>query len=361
VLARAYAVSDPGEVADPDYLAGLKATVRAALDYGIAGLESGAESHPPVPPQLIAQARGAARNGVSLDTVLRRYFGGYSLLSDFVIREAESGGALDAAELQELLRSLSTLFDAAVATIAREYSEEAAARVSSAGQRRAQKVRRLLAGELLDVSELRYDFDAWHLGGIVTGPGAAAAIRELAGSLDRCLLTVPSGGRSVWVWLGGKKELGAPEAIRAVEAAGWPGHLLLALGEPGHGLDGWRITHRQASAALPVAQCGTEKVVRYLDVALLGSVLRDELLSGALTDAYLAPLAEERDGGAALRETLCAYFAAGRQVSSAAASLGVSRQTVGNRLRAIERRIGRPLDSCAVEIEMALRLECLSN
>lgn len=297
VLARAYAVSDPGEVADPDYQEGLGEAVSAALDYGIAGLESGAEPHPPVPPQLIAQARGAARNGVSLDTVLRRYFGGYSLLSDFVIREAESDGALNAAELQSLLRSLSALFDGAVATIAREYSEETATRVSNAEERRAHKVRRLLAGELLDASELRYDFDAWHLAGIASGAGVAAAIRELAAALDRCLLVVPSGATTIWIWLGGREELTAPEGIEAIGSADWPPDALLALGESGRGIDGWRFTHRQANAAMPVAQRGSDKIVRYIDVALPAMALRDELLSRSLVDSYLAPLAEERDGG----------------------------------------------------------------
>ncbi len=58
-----------------------------------------------------------------------------------------------------------------------------------------------------------------------------------------------------------------------------------------------------------------------------------------------------------LRQTLRAYFAAERNASSTAAALGVSRQTVINRLRVVEERLGRSLGSCAVEVEAALRLE----
>jgi PucR C-terminal helix-turn-helix domain len=44
-----------------------------------------------------------------------------------------------------------------------------------------------------------------------------------------------------------------------------------------------------------------------------------------------------------------------------AAILGVSRQTVTNRLRAIEQRLGRPLGTCANELEVSLQLEGLDN
>lgn len=110
---------------------------------------------------------------------------------------------------------------------------------------------------------------------------------------------------------------------------------------------------------MPIALRQSPGLVRYTDVALLASALRDDTLAGSLEGLYLAPLAEERDGGAALRRTLRAYFMAGRNVSSAAAALGVSRQTVNSRLRAIEERIGRPLDACTAELETALRLRDL--
>lgn len=38
---------------------------------------------------------------------------------------------------------------------------------------------------------------------------------------------------------------------------------------------------------------------------------------------------------------------------------GVSRQAVGNRLRAIEAILGRPLPTCAASMEAALRLDAL--
>jgi DNA-binding PucR family transcriptional regulator len=101
--------------------------------------------------------------------------------------------------------------------------------------------------------------------------------------------------------------------------------------------------------------------VRYRDVALLAAAHRDELLRSSLQHLFLVPLSADRDGGAALRVTLEAYFAAGRNAASAAMALGVSRQTVNSRLRAAEERLGCPLESCAAELKTALRLDALSK
>jgi DNA-binding PucR family transcriptional regulator len=131
----------------------------------------------------------------------------------------------------------------------------------------------------------------------------------------------------------------------------------VTVGEPGEGLAGWRFSHRQAKAALPIAERGGEAIVRYAEVALLASVSRDDLLAGSLRQLYLEPLEAARDRGKAARDTLRAYFAAERNVSSTAAALGVDRGTVTNRLRAVEDLIGRPLKEVATELETALRLE----
>jgi len=79
-------------------------------------------------------------------------------------------------------------------------------------------------------------------------------------------------------------------------------------------------------------------------------------MKAVLLDAYLAPLGSGRDG-AVLRDTLRTYFASGGNAASAAASLGVDRHTVQRRLRKVEEAIGRTLDTCRAELEVALRVE----
>jgi DNA-binding PucR family transcriptional regulator len=353
IVARAYGVEDPTEASDPAYVAGLRAAVGAALGYGLAAAERPDAPPEPIPASLAAQARSAARNGIALETVLRRYFGGYMLLGDFLIAAAQRG-----AELQRAWRALAACFDRLLEAVAQEYRAEASGRAQSSEQRRAGRVRRLLAGELLESAELDYELHSNHLGAVVAGPGAKGAIRELAAGLDRQLLLVQGEAGTIWAWLGGRGKLAAAEALRRAHAAFAP-ELTLALGEAGEGIGGWRATHRQAKAAIPIALQGAPRLVCYADVALLAAALGDEVLAGSLRDAYLAPLEAERDGGAALRETLCAYFAAGRHISSTAAALGVSRRTVTNRLAVVEERVGKPLDASAAELETALRLSRL--
>ena len=357
-LTRVYAVSEQAEASDPEYTHGLKAAVSAALDYGLNAIEHGKQPPPPIPAVLLAQARLAARSGVSLDTVLRRYLAGYTLLGDFVIQESGKGNAFQGKPLERLLRSQAALLDHVLAAVGEEYSREKCERPEGSKQRRADRVKRLLAGELLDTSELAYELGGWHLGLMATGSVAAEALTDFAGALDRRLLLIEREEGSVWAWLGSRRGFDARD-LELFLAHEWPPGISLAHGEPAKGPPGWRLTHRQAKAALSVALARPEAggVVRYADVALLASVLRDDLLVTSLSELYLAPLAAERDQGKVARETLCAYFAAGGNVSSAAVALGVKRHTVTHRLRTIEQLIDRPLSTYAADMDIALKLQ----
>lgn len=330
--------------------------VAAGVEYGLEGIEHGEASAPAVPEALLAQARLAARSGVSLDTVLRRYFAGHVLIDDFMMQEAERTEHLDPSELKRLLRSQAAIVDRLLAAVSQAYTEEAKRRPQGTERQKAERIERLLGGEPLDTAELGYGFEGWHLGLVASGPGAEKALSVLARSLDARLLTLRREEGTHWAWLGSKRRLDAAEA-EAFAARELPDGLALAIGEAGEGIAGWRLTHRQARAALSVALRGGDRVVRYAGVALLASALQDELLRTALHDLYLAPLEAERDGGEALRETLRAYFAAERNVSSAAAMLGVNWQTIKNRLKTVEERVGASLGACDTEMELALALE----
>jgi diguanylate cyclase with GGDEF domain/PucR-like helix-turn-helix protein len=356
-LARVNAISDPTKVADPEYLEGLRSAVSPALDYAFAAIEHGVEGAPPPPTPLLAQARLAARNGVSLDTVLRRYFAGYTLVGDCLLAEAGESGLVSAHELKRLLRAEAELFDDLVTAISAEYRHEADQRHRGADRRRAELVGKLLAGQPVASSRLNYPLDGWHLAAVASGPGAVGAFRDLAGALDRRLLLVRPGD-AVWAWLGGRSKLSARELLRLGDR-NLPAEVSIAVGESGEGTPGWRLSHRQAKAAMAVLQQGAERLTRYADVALIAAALRDEVLATSLHEIYLAPLEKEHDGGAALRRTLRAYFKAGRKTSLAAAALGVSRKTVSVRLRSVGKRVGQPVDRCAAELETALRLRGL--
>lgn len=353
--ARISKINDASPSSDPDYLDNLWTTLASALEYGLealAGLDRSAE---PVPVGLLAQARLAARHRVQLQTVLRRYAAGQSLLVDAVLEEAGKA-QLSAAELQVALQSLATRFDRVVVAVSDEYAKEATC-LSQEAEGDHALLLRILEGERLDLSHLNYDLDAFHLALVGSGKDLCNAFFSLSQELKRQVLIATTDKRLVWAWIGGPSQL-SPGEFRHVSSFEWPEATAVACGEGGNGISGWRVSHQQAAAAHLVAK-RTGSLARYPDVAILACALQDHLLASSLRRAYLAPLETNRDGGAAAKETLRAYFASSRNVSSAAAVLGINRRTVSARLATIEHCLDRRLDVDCAELETALRLDAL--
>ncbi len=356
IATRVYAISDPRDVTDPSYLEGLQAALAAAIDYRLAVLEAGERRAPAVPTVLLAQARLDARDGVALDTVLRRYFAGNTLFGDFLVEEADRA-KVPSSVLRQLLAAQATISDRLLAAVSAEHARGVANRPAGVVERRRECVKRLLAGELVDTSELEYDLDACHLALLAKGDGADELMRELATTLDRRLLVVRDDKEATWAcWLGGRHPIAAGEVLAALADA-TPEDVFVTVGEAGEGLSGWRFSHSQAQAALPIAERRGQSPLRYADVALLASIMRDDLAAASLRQLYLAPLEGMRDGGLVALATLRAYFKAERSISSTAAALGVDRRTVRMRIRSIEDLLDRPLGDSAADLEIALRLD----
>jgi hypothetical protein len=355
-LARIAAIADPSTAPDPAYVAGLRAALAAALDYGLAAVAAPAGDPGPVPVELLGQARLASRNSVSLDAVLRRYSAGHTLLADALLEEAAALG-LGAPELKPALRALAERYERIVAAVSQEYEREPIFSPLDGNERRRHSlIRRLLAGDPLDAAELAYSLDCRHLALVAFGQDAVRALQGLGERVDRRLLLSEPDIHTAWAWLGGRRPFDREE-LESIAAGPRPDGCALACGEPGEGAGGWRLSHRQAAAALPIARRYRQSFVFYSDVALLASVLQDDLLATSLRNAYLEPLGSERDSGETAKATLRAYFAAARNLSSAAAALGINRRTVAARLSSVEDRIGRTLDAISTELEVALQLD----
>jgi PucR C-terminal helix-turn-helix domain len=350
VLLAVYEVNADATMRDADYEEGLRTTIAAVIEYSLrclAGLSDGL-----IPAEAVAQVQRAVQRGVSIEIVLMRYIAAHGQLSEFTM---DAANEVDLPSLRELGKRQDELLRTLTFAVAQEYRLEQQRQCKSVNQHRLEAVRNLLAGRRLD-TDLNYGVeDTWHTGLIAAGDsdGIARTLTAIA-SLHNCrLLSVSLGSETVWAWLGRRKE----SNVEIHESDLGDGVLSVAAGDSAYGLDGWRLTHDEAQAARHVALHRGARIVRYADVLLDAAVLRDEAVSLALTRAFLAPLDTLRMSGDVARSTLTSYLECQRNIAKTASALGVMRKTVENRLREIEKSLGRPLSGCLAELEVALRLE----
>jgi DNA-binding MarR family transcriptional regulator len=111
---------------DPEYVEGLRAAGVAGLEYVFAGVELWGRSLAPAPEAVLAQARRAARVGVGLDTVLRRYVAGHAVVEDFIVWEVGSEDSLlRAGVLRVALQAIAVLVDRLIRAVSGAYGQEA--------------------------------------------------------------------------------------------------------------------------------------------------------------------------------------------------------------------------------------------
>lgn len=355
ILTRMAGVEEVMPDASPDYPSGLHAAVEAGLDYSLRCLETDGDRFPPVPSAITAHARAAASHDVRIETVFRRASAASLLLTDFLIGAGERDPTLRQADIKFTVRRQANVLDALLAAIGLAYSEVIERGPLDGDRRRARQIERLLRGEPLETTHLDYPFDGWNLAMIMEGDRAPQAMTALAANAGSRLLMVKHTVTLSWGWLGGSAPPDAADVSRELDAH-FDG-LQVALGEVAEGWAGWRLSHRQARAAWLIAKRRGDMHTRYGEVALLASMLGDQLLTASLRELYLNPLSTARDGGYSAKATLRAYFLAERNTSSAAALLGISRQSVSRRLRAVEEQIGRPINSCSRALEAAVELD----
>ncbi|HVO55006.1 MAG TPA: helix-turn-helix domain-containing protein [Solirubrobacterales bacterium] len=353
ILQRVISSLEDREANIPEYETGLRRAVPAGAAYGIAAIRLDDGEIPPTPVELLTQARTAAKHRVPVEAVLHRYIAAQAIFNRAVLDEARSDP--DFVDCRALLASISLAFQALTVAAGREYALAARSKASIRSSARLARLQRLLNGEPARTDDLEYDFAVAHIGAVAEGPGVMDYLRRLADAADGRLLTVQAEAGTTWAWLGMRRPTprgGFLEVATSLSST----KFVLGFGELGEGMTGWRRTHNQARAAFIYASQTPGPPTHYSDIAVVHSLLKDQLLGSSLYHLYLAPLEAERDQGAALRSTLAAYFAAGGNAVSAAAALGVTRHTVSKRLRLVESRIGQRIPDVMVELQLSLLL-----
>jgi hypothetical protein len=326
------------------------------LDYLLAGLQPG-ESESALPlGAVVAQARHAARSGVALEKVLRHYRSVEQRFAAVVLEEIAQDASI---AVPYLIVEVHALLGELTAEIAIAHHCECELSARSPEERRSERIRALLEGSSFDTSGLGYELDhAWHVCVIALGSQARRVLSQLASVLGRQLLVMPRSEEVIYAWLGGERYTGIADIEVAPHGADACG-VKLVLGEPASGLLGWRVSYRQAQAALRVALRRPRKITRYADVGLLAQWAVDEALARAFIELHLSPLDAQRDKGVSARETLRAYFDTGHQIEATAYVLGINRGTLRARLANIEAALGYPLCEHQAELDVALRVEAL--
>ena len=304
-----------------------------------------------------AAARMVARVG-EIETFASGYRAAQVALWEMWFCLVEDSG-LQGAERRELLSRGSDFFfryaDLLGDFVTAVYREEREALPSDGAQRRFNAVKALLEGEPQpSANGIELDLHQHHLGLIAWGENCEAGPRELAKELGRPLLAVSPLPGTCWAWISGSRPLSDP-VRRRLGSLKVPAAAQLALGMEEFGEHGFRTTHRQAQRARLLAG-EDQQLTRYADVAIEALASENTEEARRFIARELGPINDDSPTSQRLRETLAAYFAAEHNAASAAATLGVHQQTVANRIRAVEERLGHAIGARRIELELALRL-----
>jgi hypothetical protein len=359
------AAPDASVDGDVEYENGLREMIAACIGHGLENFERGRPSSKLVPPVVAEQVRRAASSGIGLATALRRCVAGYTCAWGFLFDEMNR---IDLTDEQRHLLSLQasamtgSMLELLQVEVASAHRREIERRAQTHEQRRSDMVHGILVGGAPDArerAELGYELDAWHLAIIATGADARKAARRLEVGLGCELLLVACSEQAVWAWLGAQRRLALSDIERVLSTPELR-DVSLAVGGLREGLEGWRLTHREAQGAALVARHrAPSRLIRYADVAPEAAALQDAALADSLIGKYLSPLDELDIGGQTARRTLRALFGAEHNVSSAAHALNVHRSTVHRWRNEIEARLGCRLHEHQGDIEIALRVEGL--
>ena len=330
--------------------------VAASLQVGLDAMRR--EALPASCPQVDADAaRMVARVG-EIEALAYGYRAAQAALWEVWFGLIEDSG-LEGSERRELLSRGSDFFfryaDLLGDFVTAVYRSEREVLHSDANQRRFNAVKALLEGEQLpSANDIEIELHQHHLGLIAWGEDCEMAVRTLAKQLGRPLFLVAPIEGTCWGWISGSRPL-EDSTWRRISRFRAPAAARIALGMEEFGEHGFRTTHRQAQRARLLAD-ERRPLTRYADVVIEALAAENAEEARRFIIRELGAINDDSPTSERLRETLAAYFAAEHNAASAAASLGVHQQTVANRLRAAEERLGHPIGARRVELELALRL-----
>lgn len=270
----------------------------------------------------------------------------------------------DPEELRELIdvscRSISEFVDDTIAAITTRIAHEREELTQGTHAERRETVSLLLEGAPIPRSRaeqrLGYRLDGRHTAAIVwcdePRPDLAALDRaaELIGAAagDARPLAVLASAATRWVWVHGR-----PDAARLRETVASEPQVRIAVGSTGDGLDGFRRAHLDALTVqhMLARLASPQQLATHDEVELVALITTDLEHADQFVHRVLGALAS---ADAELTESVRRYIAEQCNVSRAAQSLYIHRNTLLRRLAQADRLLPRPLADDVVGVGAAL-------
>lgn len=348
IILRGIRELDGDEVMQRLLRASVSANVHAILDM-LADDRPVQEIEPT--PDAVAYALRLAQHGVPGNALVRAYTLGKDWFVQQLIEEVQALGCPPAAQfavVQTMSAAAGDYIDWMSQLVYEVYERERDRWLRVEGTVRATVIHDVLTNGTTNGRDFfaatGYRLTGHHLGLVVWADesnnspedhrrlnAAAARFGALLGSSGQPLVTAVDVS-TAWAWLPmPASSTGSPVLSPTVaEEHG----VRVALGLVGHGLEGFRHSHFQATAARSVAAASGRSVVGYGDegVALTAMLSADLPALRSWVHAVLGPLAQDTESVQVLRETLRVFFACRESPSETAAAMNLHRNSVRYRL-----------------------------
>lgn len=219
---------------------------------------------------------------------------------------------------------------------------------------------------------LRYDVNRHHVGAVAwvdSVPADRDAQRSLTEALTllaremggETTLIHPAGSLVAFGWLSRQSDFaavdfGAGTTVRRPELSDG---VQVSIGEPGHGLKGFRRSHIQAEQARRVASLAGKHaapLTRYRDVAVAALASCDAEHAASFVQRVLGPLAADDEATYRVATTLSVYLQENRSRARAARRLTVHPNTISYRVDQAQAILGRSIDTDSLDLAVALVL-----
>lgn len=321
------------------------------------------------PVTALEHARAMASRGHSVDVMLRFYRLGHQYFTEKLSDWLTDGIDDPTVALRvfiDLERYGFRYIDRISSLVAAEYVAELDRRQNQARAERDDVVRALLAGERVDMARaervLSHRLTGRQIGFVCWADDRGVDLDGFARKLGRFLgaghpLVVADGPLAVWGWVSITGDVRTSLTGMATEFSGESENVHIAVGSPHPGPAGFRTTHLEALRTRRVVELSgrpAPSITEFRDVALVDAVSRDLDAARAFVAAQLGDLARDDTKLRDERATLLAVLDAQGSLTTAARVLGIHKNTVLQRMRRAEERMGRPATVNVAELHAAL-------